>query len=283
MDRLKRLFIKIVYPNIFLSALVILLGFGLLIYTFSTKQVASPLAYIAYALSAYALVLIVMNAVPLIWKSRKWLENNKHTNRYLYEAEYRARVSLNIGLIINLAYVVLKAVSGIYYRSVWLGMVAVYYIVLSSIRFFLARSNKKSLTVKQSFLCYRFTGVLMLFLNLTMSGMIVQMLWQNKGYSYPGFIIYASAAYTFYAVVIAIVNVIRYHRLDPILSATKMISFVAALMSLFTLQTALITQFGEGNDFRGVMNTVTGSAVAVLTVGFAVFMIVRANKALNRL
>lgn len=109
------------------------------------------------------------------------------------------------------------------------------------------------------------------------------MVWHDKGYSYPGFIIYASAAYTFYVVITAIINAIKFHKHNPILAATKMLNFIAALMSLFALQTAMLTQFDNDRGFRVIMNMYTGAAVALLTIGIAVFMVIRGNSALKKI
>ena len=216
-------------------------------------------------------------------KIRQWLENNPYARRYLSEPEYRARISLYAGLLINCAYIVFKAGLGIYYRSVWYGAVAVYYLVLSAIRLFLARSDRKILTEEQALNCYRLTGMSMLFLNMAMAGMMIQMIGYGKGYSYPGFVIYASAAYTFYVVVTAVINAVKFHkhRYNPVLSATKMLNFTAALMSLLALQTALLTQFSDDGNFNHLMNTATGANVTVLAMGISAFMVVHGNKALK--
>lgn len=63
----------------------------------------------------------------------------------------------------------------------------------------------------------------MLLLSLAMAGMIVQMVLQNEGYSYPGTVIYASAAYTFYSLVLAAVNLGR-RTAGLLLSAAKIVN-----------------------------------------------------------
>lgn len=283
MNKLKEILVKVLYPGGILSMLIVLCGFGVLIYFFITQQNNSLLEYAAYSLSTYALIVLVANSISVIRKIRQYLKNNPYTRRYLSEQEYRARIALYKGLFINSAYIILKAAMGIYYRSAWFGAVAVYYIVLSSIRFFLIHSDRKSLTTEQALRCYRSTGISMLLLNIAMAGMIIQMVWHDKGYSYPGFIIYASAAYTFYVVITAIINAIKFHKHNPILAATKMLNFIAALMSLFALQTAMLTQFDNDRGFRVIMNMYTGAAVALLTIGIAVFMVIRGNSALKKI
>ena len=126
MDTFKKIVGKIAYPGRFRSMLIVLSGFGLLAYIYATKQSTSFLAYVAYVLSDYALLILVANSLPAFRKIRRRLETNLYARRWLSEPEYRARTSLYAGLLIDFVYIVFKAVLGIYYRSVWYGAVAVY-------------------------------------------------------------------------------------------------------------------------------------------------------------
>ena len=110
--------------------------------------------------------------------------------------------------------------------------------------------------------------------------MIVLMVLTDSGYSYPGYVIYLSALYTFYTVILAIVNLVKFRKLgSPILSAAKVLSFVAALMSLLGLQTAMISQFSTGGEsFRRMMNAITGGGVWFAVILTAVYMLLHSRK-----
>lgn len=56
-------------------------------------------------------------------------------DRYLREGMFRTEISLYPGLLINLFYAGIKLFSGVCYRSVWFGTLAVYYILLAVMRF----------------------------------------------------------------------------------------------------------------------------------------------------
>ena len=113
-----------------------------------------------------------------------------------------------------------------------------------------------------------------------MGGMIVLMVLTDSGYSYPGYVIYLSALYTFYTVILAAANLVKFRKLgSPILSASKVLRFVAALMSLLGLQTAMISQFSaEGAAFRRRMNAITGGGVWCSVILIAVYMLLRSRK-----
>ena len=122
-------------------------------------------------------------------------------------------------------------------------------------------------------------------MNQALTGIVVLMVHQNRGFHYPGFLIYAMAAYAFYAVTVAIIHIVKTRRhKSPVLSAAKAINLVAALVSILSLTTAMLAQFG-GDDavFRRTMTAATGGGVCTIVIGMAVYMIVRANRALKKI
>lgn len=77
--------------------------------------------------------------------------------------------------------------------------------------------------------CYRRIAWFLFLLNIPMGGMILLMVKTNSGFSYPGYIIYLSALYTFYTMGMSINNLVKYRKLgSPILSAAKVLNFVSA-------------------------------------------------------
>ena len=47
---------------------------------------------------------------------------------------------------------------------------------------------------------------------LFVGGMIVLMVRTNSGFTYPGYIIYLSALYTFYTMITVVVNVVKFRK-----------------------------------------------------------------------
>ena len=113
-----------------------------------------------------------------------------------------------------------------------------------------------------------------------MGGMIVLMVRTNSGFSYPGYIIYLSALYTFYTMVTSIQNLVKFRKLgSPILSAAKVLNFIAAMMSILGLQTAMISRFSEnGESYRKMMNAITGGFVYGIVILIAVIMLLCSRK-----
>ena len=130
----------------------------------------------------------------------------------------------------------------------------------------------------------QYTARRLFLLNIPMGGMILLMVLTDSGYSYPGYIIYIFAIYTFYTIAESIVNLIKYKRLgSPVLSAAWVLNLIAALMSVLGLQTAMIEQFSTHNEsFRRLMNTVTGGAVWSAVILIAVCMLYKSKNQKTR-
>lgn len=73
----------------------------------------------------------------------------------------------------------------------------------------------------------------------------------------------------------AVINLVKFRRLgSPILSAAKVLHFVAAMMSILGLQTAMLSRFSvNGNDYRKMMNGITGGFVYGIVILIAIYML----------
>lgn len=200
-------------------------------------------------------------------------------SRYVNDLAFRGSVSLFQGMSVNFLYVVFRIAVGVRYASVWFISMAAYYLVLAVLRLSLIMSYRHKGKIDEIH-CYRRTAWLLFRLNLPMGGMILLMVLTNSGYSYPGYVIYMSAIYTFYTMVTSVINLIRFHRLgSPLLSAAKVLNFIAALMSILGLQTAMIARFStEGDGFRKMMNAITGGVVWLSVILTAVCMLHQSKK-----
>ncbi len=124
----------------------------------------------------------------------------------------------------------------------------------------------------------------MLLLNTAVAGMLALMVRDNRYYTYPGYVIYLQALYTFYSAIMAVVNISKYRKIgSPILSASKAVSLIGAAMSVMALQSAMLVQFGgDASTFRQMMNTITGSALTLLSIIITLYMIIHAVRKLKQ-
>lgn len=198
------------------------------------------------------------------------------------DSRLRAEVLLYFSFVVNLAYAVLQGVNGVAARSIWAGTLAFYYLILSTIRFSLLLGHKKVNIVKK-WKKYRNSAFIMLILNFALLGIHCIILYMGHIITYPGYMIYAMAVYTFYTAITAIRNVVIYRKYnDPVLSASKALSLAVAAISVYSLQSAMISAFGDSEEFRIIMGNCVGACVFVLISAISVFMIVKGTKSIRR-
>ena len=288
MEKWKRILYKLLYPGLGVVILSVVAGAGLLAYTFLVAGDSSPIAYLSYAVSAYALVILCASLIPVFQKGKGWVDQNQYIRRYKEDIPLKMKISLYRSLSVNLLYAGVNAFSGIYYSSPWFGSLAAYYIFLSAMRFSLVRyAHRHGFGENRTaeWRRYRLCGVVLMTMNIALSGVVILVIYQNEGFEYAGFLIYVMALYTFYITIAAVVNVVRYRKYQsPVMSAAKAVNLAAALVSMLSLETAMLTQFGEGKNppaFRQIMTGTTGVAVCVFVVGMGIYMIVHSTRQLK--
>ncbi len=283
MKKALAIFNKLLRPPKWVLLLAPPVVFAALIAIFLTGQNNSALAYLIYGLSAYCLTILIFPLPKRIRNAKasvmRRINRTAFGGRYVNDLAFRGSVSIYQGMTVNFLYALFRIVVGIRYTSMWFISMAVYYLVLAVLRLSLILNYRhKSKTVELR--CYRWTAWLLFLLNLPMGGMILMMVLTNSGYSYPGYVIYLSAMYTFYTMVTSVINLVKFRRLrSPILSAAKVLNFIAALMSILGLQTAMIAQFStEGENYRRMINAITGGAVWLSVILTAVYMLYLSSK-----
>lgn len=285
MEKFKKISLKLLNPHPLIIVLLAIISTAGLIYTFSQNKEERIISYFIYVISFYTLCVVVAGVIPAIKRIKTALHSNKHTSKYLSEADLRARISIHTGTIINISFAIFKFLAGIYYNSTFFLAIAVYYTVLSIIRFTLIRRDRKTSKISENqtllqWKTYRLCGILMMLLNLTMTGMIFQMICKNESFFYPGFVIYIIAAYTFYRLTITIVRLVKNKQPNPILLGARAVDLSISLMSLFSLQTAMFNSFSSdaSEEMHQLMNTCTGGAVCLGVILIAIFMIIKSTK-----
>ena len=293
MKNITRILKKVFILSPVLTLIISIPLYALVIFVL-TAEIDGILAYLSYIGSAYALVITITGLTKIIRGIRHWIENHPVKRRiestslgehFMHDIAFRTKVLLCESLIINLIYILMKLITGIY-CSMWLVSLAVYYILLAVMRFLLLRPVNRNLVgtdLRLELRYYRLCGIMLLVMNQALAGIVIFMVHQNKSFDYPGVLIYAMAAYSFYAVITAIVNIVKYRRYgSPVMLAARSVNLVAAMVSILSLETAMLARFGEDDErFRFVMTGATGGCVCTIVIGMAVFMIVKATRQLK--
>ena len=285
--------IRLLYPPVWIIALLVTICTVALIYTFVGKYETHPVAYFTYVLSFYTLTVVVMRCIktfPDIYKKIKGgVYKNPTGNRLMTDMKFRTHISLYTSFSINIIYVIFNIVSGFLFHTAWFFIFAFYYMVLAVMRFLLLRfvnrvgiGENRFKELRRSRLC----GYILLSVNLALSGAVLMILYQNKGFFYNGIFIYVMAAFTFYIMTVAIINLIKYKKLgSPVMSMTKIISMAAALVSMLSLETAMLSEFGKdmSEENKRLMIMLTGAGVSVCIITMAVYSIIKNSSEIKKI
>lgn len=297
MENFKKFLRKIFFLPAIITLIISIPSFLLVIICLSGNEIPEPVKYVSYLLSAYSLVITIM-ALPRIFHNiRYFFQNNPVTkaiikipvvNKIRNDSYFSSEISLYFGLLVNSCYIVMKFCSGIYYRSSWLIALGFYYLLLAVMRFALLHPIRRNSTEKQiikELKSYRFCGIVLLVMNQALAVIVVMVVHQNQGFSYNGILIYGMAIYTFYSVISAVCNLVKTRKKkSPALSALKVVSLTSALVSILSLETGMLSAFGNEDDsgFREIVTGITGGIICAIVLAMAIHMIFRGTASLKK-
>ncbi len=223
----------------------------------------------------------------------KWLKNHDFTARLLSDYRYRTVIFTNISFFLNLVFVFMNLFFGIRQRSWWFITLSAYYLLLSSMRFAALREENRNNRTKEKVSLeaerihanevriYRNCGIIMILLTLALLGSVVLILNNGNGKSYPGYSIFVVAGYTFYKIILSVINLFRVGKFkSPLLKTIRHIGYADAMMSLLSLQTAMFTSFATAQDKATpkIMNGLTGGAVCLMILAMGIYMVASSRK-----
>ena len=223
---------------------------------------------------------------------KEFLYKYKYVEKYLTDDIFQTQTMLLASLAMNIAAATFKFVMGVWFRSKWLVTVSIYILTLSAMRLLLLNRERKSKKLETpvhkrlyDLKGYRACGYMVLFMNMIVGRMIVQMLVDNEGYDYPGLMLYLIGLFAIANFANAIYNVKKYwHIYNPMISAAKRLSFSTALVLLYTLQTSALARFGNNHEqLRRLLNSISGAVVELVLFTMAILMIVRSNQEMHKL
>lgn len=288
MERVRQALRRVFIRPIWQTALIAPCGFALLWFVL-THDTPPILDHLVYQLSVYALVISVTAWMRIVPAVRDWLRRNRLINSsfgYLVrrDASFRAALVLCLSIAWNLTYALAKLLVGAAIGSMWLKLMGVYYLALGLLRLMIlgpvwSRPAGEVVTgdALSEWRRYRLCGAALLGMNQILLAVVVQLLRQKGRFNYPGGLIYLMAVYAFWAVTNATLKLARYHRRDdPLMSAAKAISLTAAMVSMLSLETALISRFGDGGAaFHYIMTAAVGGVVCLAELYIAIYMLRR--------
>jgi hypothetical protein len=284
----KKLGKALLFPHIAIMILLVPIATVLLVGSMVFIGTESVIAYISYVLAAYTLTVWCFKIPYLIKFFKNFKDQNKYARKWLDDTRLRVNVSLYGSLAWNALYGLFQLWLGFYHHTFWFYSLGAYYICLAVMRFFLVRHSSKYAPgekMQTELLKYRACGWVFLIMNLALSLIVFFMVYWNRTFNHHMITAITMAAYTFTALSTAIVSVIKYKKYNsPVFSASKAISFTAALVSMLTLESTMLTTFGDGTMTaveQKWMLGATGGVISAMIVATAIYMIVVGTKKLK--
>jgi len=287
---IKKIGRALLYPHIVIMILLIPISTVLLVGSMVFVGTDSPIAIISYVLSAYTLTVWCFKIPYLIrfWKTFK--NENKFAVKWQEDTRLRVNVSLYFSLVWNALYGIFQLWLGFYHNTFWFYSLGTYYICLAVMRFFLVRHTTRFAPgekMQSELEKYRACGIIFLVMNVALSLIVFFMVYFNRTFEHHMITTIAMAAYTFTSFALAITSVIKYRKYNsPVFSASKAISLAAALVSMLTLESTMLTTFSDGTmtalEQKWLLGA-TGGTISLLIVAAAIYMIVVGTKKLKQL
>lgn len=229
----------------------------------------------AAAIYTFAVILIRVPTVINFLKSVQ--RNNIFVHKFTTDPFLRVKFSLPASIIFDIVYIVMQCVLGLINMSFWFYVLAGYYTALLVMRIFLLYDFKPGNTATRNSAQVRlFIGISLIFMNLALIFMVFYIVKYGRGFTTGWLCSIAMFSYTVGALITATVGVIKYRKLrSPALTASKVINFTAAAVSMLILETVLIDTFGssESYEFRRRVTAITGSAVCTFVFILSLFLV----------
>lgn len=287
---LKKIAKAFLFPHIAILIVLLAVATVFLVYSLVFMESDSVVAIASYVLAFYTLTVWSLRIPYFIRFFKTFKNNNKYARRWQDDPRLRVMISLYGTLIWNTAYALLQLGMGFWHSSFWFYSLSGYYITLAVMRFFLAlytTKNKAGEKMRDELVRYRLCGWIFLATNLAISLIIFFMVYWNRTFEHHEITAIALAAYTFTAFTVAIVNIVKYRKYNsPVYSASKAISLASACVSMLTLESTMLTTFGNGTTdllTRKILLGCTGGVISLFIIVMAVYMIVQSSKKLKAL
>ena len=223
----------------------------------------------------------------IIEKFLTTVKKNSFGAHFLEDYRFRTILTTMPSFMINVAYTIYNGVIGIMNQSSRFITMAVYYSLLGIMRYCAVHTERKisrledhKLIRKKELAVIKTDGILLLLLNLALSGVVLLTIAEGTAKAYSGIMAISIAAYTFYKIIMAVIHMVKVRKMEsPILITIRNIGVADALVSMLTLQMTILVSF-QGTDSLDMnrMNGITGLAVCLLISALGISMIYYAFK-----
>lgn len=290
---------KPLLPHLKLRSQIMLYLFTIIVCSLSiisvgTELFPTHLTFLVYAVAFCSLVLAGYYLFSYFFKDISLLtdaEIKKHPLLNYLAVNYRRRTFLFAvpGFFLNCIFAAFNIFIGVKSLSAWYISLAVYYVLLCFMRFcllhheFIEKKRSQSIEEEREWKIFAHCGGLLIIMSIALCGVVILMISEGYGKSYPIYVTYAVSIYTFAKVISATVNMVKARKLKlPQVICVRNIGYADALVSMLSLQTAMFAAFGSNDaDLVVTMNTITGFFVCIAIACMGISMLLSSHKQLR--
>ncbi len=247
-------------------------------------------AFVSLVLAVWAIVDVCQSENP-VERIREKLHTNAISARMVDDAAYRIRVTTHLSLALNILLALTKAAAGIYTASVWLIVLAGYYLVLCVAKGWVLYAERKAAQEpdegsrsRKEWHTFRLCGWMLIVLTAFLQGVVIKIVRDGSSFRYQGTLIFAVSLYDFYCLISSIVYMFRTRkRHNPATVAIRCIRLATSLVAMLSLQTAMFASFSGSMALaqQQMMNAITGTGVCLAMLVIGILMVIQGSRSLN--
>lgn len=206
----------------------------------------------------------------------------KFIKAYLISEAVRDSVGTLASVVFSGIYVIFNVVTGVIYENPLFVGVAAYYTVVLFLRYSVIEASSAT-DAAFSYKASRDAGILVLIIAVPMMGIIAYSAITQRSAVYSGIVLPILALYTFFSLFRALFKALRSKRIEGVRDkAVNRISLTATLISVFNLQSALLSSLGLSEYLTVSLNLFSGIILTVLVISLATLAVRECEDALRK-
>lgn len=295
----KRLWQKIIHPSVlqgiiaFVCCAAFIAAAVVVSLKYGVKVGACALYVLAFLSLVYGIYLIVKCAPTIKKRALVLAQKTKFTKNFTGDYAFRTVVLAVGSFVLSCLYVIYNLAIAAYYSSVWYYIMSGYYFSLLVARGLVIWSSKKGENsdaeseekrikgTKNYIAC----GIWLILFSGVVIGNIVQLTRRGESQTRSFHLIYVFAVYTAIRIVLVVRNIIRANKGDNLVTRSlRTISFADGMVSLLSLQTALLQAFSSDweAEYGELWSAATGGVIISAVMVAGLIMVIRGAKLLKK-
>ncbi len=199
--------------------------------------------------------------------------------RLVNDRHYRTVVTAVLGLIFNLLFAFYNGILGLMSHSLIFVTSAVYYFLLTTMRFSAVALERKS-TPKSERQASTAIGIMLIVLSWIFQIMVIVSMKYAAATPHGTIPMITIATYTFTKITTASISAAKHRKKNSvIIKAINSIRYSEIAVSILTMQQSMLVSFGDGSDASSVIfNACTGAAVCFFVLALGIITLKNRRK-----